>query len=322
MVKKGTVMSESYEKKYKLFLEIMADNGLIPHMELFIEVTGKIKRFRAEGDKSGSKNGWYVLFDNGFLSGAFGNWKTGLTRSWCDKRKDKISKVERLRLKQQLVQFLKEREKEKAQAQQKSAIKCGELWNIANQFVKAEHPYLISKNIKAFGIRQLGQKLLIPVQDVQSRLVSLQFIMPDGSKVFQSGGKLKGCFNLIGELKETVFICEGYATGVSIHEATGKSVIVAFFANNLSHVVTTLKAHGLNKLKMIIVADNDHLNINNTGLDKASECAELHNLPLIYPTFNYGQSGSDFNDLAKIEGLNTIGDFLIKALKEITNEWT
>jgi len=304
------------------FLEVMASNGLVPYMPLDIEITGEIKRFRVEGDKLGSKNGWYILFNDGFLCGSFGNWKTGLTYSWSSHLESKITKVELRRLKQQREEAIKIRKTEKIYEQQKNAIKCGELWNSASKFVKSDHPYLISKNIKAFGTRQIGEKLLIPVQDVQNRLMSLQFIMPDGKKVFKSGGKVKGCFSLIGKLKDTILVCEGYATGMTIYEVTGKSVIVAFFASNLSHVVMALKDYGLNKLKIIIIADNDHLNKDNTGLDKATKCANLHNLPLIFPTFNYGQSGSDFNDLAALIGLNTVGELLKDAINEVIDEWT
>ena len=300
----------------QLFIEKMAENGLVPHKALTIEADGQLKRFRVQGDKSGTKNGWYVLFNDGLMAGSFGNWKTGFTCSWCSKSNDKISKAERYKLKLQRQKATKERELQRLQEQHDTAIKCGKLWNAASQLVKANHPYLLNKQIRAYGIRQLGKNLLIPVQDAQNRLVSLQFIMPDGSKTFKSGGKVKGCFCLIGELKDTIFICEGYATAATIHQATGKSVIVAFNAANLSHVITALKARGLDYLNIIIVADNDASNKVNTGLIKGQECARLHNIPLIYPIFTDTQTGSDFNDLASLVGLNQAGDYLRNAVKE------
>lgn len=300
----------------QLFIEKMAESGLVAHKDLTIEADGKLKRFRVQGDKSGTKNGWYVLFNDGLMAGSFGNWKTGFTCSWCIKNEAEISKTDRYKIKQQRQKAIKERELQRIQEQHDTAIKCGKLWNDASQLVKANHPYLLSKKIRAYGIRQLGKNLLIPVQDAQNRLVSLQFIMPDGSKTFKSGGKVKGCFCLIGELKDTVFICEGYATGATIHQATGKSVIVAFNASNLSHVITALKAQGLGYLNIIVVADNDASNKVNTGLIKGQECARLHNLSLIYPTFAEMQTGSDFNDLASFVGLYAAGGYLMNAVKE------
>lgn len=46
---------------------------------------GRVNRFRIEGDRAGSKNGWAVLFDDGLPAGSFGNWKTGEVHKWCAK---------------------------------------------------------------------------------------------------------------------------------------------------------------------------------------------------------------------------------------------
>jgi putative DNA primase/helicase len=36
---------------------------------------GRVHRYRVQGDKSGSRNGWYVLHAHPVLAGAFGSWK-------------------------------------------------------------------------------------------------------------------------------------------------------------------------------------------------------------------------------------------------------
>lgn len=299
------------------FMEAMADAGLEPHHRLIIEADGQLKRFRVKGDKPGSKNGWYILFNDGLAAGAFGNWKTDFTANWCAKKTAEMSNKERGSLKLKRQKAIRERELQRIQEQHDAAVKCGELWSHANPLVKTNHPYLLSKQVRAYGIRQLGSKLLIPVQDAQNRLVSIQFIMPDGSKIFKSGGRVKGCFMVIGELEDTVFICEGYATGATIHQATKQGVIVAFNAGNLSPVITALKAQGLDHLNIIIVADNDRLNPVNTGLVKGEECGRQHKLSCIYPTFTEQQKGSDFNDLACLAGFDVTRRCLINALKEI-----
>jgi len=64
---------------------------------------------------------------------------------------------------------------------------------------------------------------------------SLQFIGPDGDQRFLTGGRAAGCYFGIGRVKDAAKPCiaEGFATGESVHEATGYPVAVAFNAGNL-----------------------------------------------------------------------------------------
>jgi len=66
--------------------DAMASAGLRPHKPLDLEANGKIHRFRLDGDKSGSRNGWAVLHTGKVFveelgywvevdSGSFGSWK-------------------------------------------------------------------------------------------------------------------------------------------------------------------------------------------------------------------------------------------------------
>jgi putative DNA primase/helicase len=66
-------------------------------------------------------------------------------------------------------------------------------------------------------------------------LHSLQFIAADGIKRPLTGGRVAGCYFSIGNPKgaAALCICEGFATGASIHEATGYPVEVAFSAGNV-----------------------------------------------------------------------------------------
>jgi len=198
---------------------------------------GELHRFTVEGDRPGSKNGWYVLYGDGLPAGSFGSWKTNEQHSWCAKPLNTLTRPERQRFTQQRDTMNKARETERRATQQLAAIQCGELWSSAKPLVSANHYYLVSKQIRAYGLRQLNQMLLVPIQDAQGRLVSLQFITPDGAKRFKSGGRIKGCYTAIGTLTKSAFICEGYATGATIHQATGQSVVVAFSAGNLSPVI-------------------------------------------------------------------------------------
>ena len=54
--------------------ELLA-NGITPPNEIIAD--GKLHRFHIEGDKSGSKNGWYVLHLGDVPCGIYGSWKKG-----------------------------------------------------------------------------------------------------------------------------------------------------------------------------------------------------------------------------------------------------
>ena len=51
---------------------------------------------------------------------------------------------------------------------------------------------------------------------------------------------MKGCYHGIGKPDGVLIVFEGYATGASIHEATGQAVALAFNAGNLEAVALDL----------------------------------------------------------------------------------
>jgi phage/plasmid primase-like uncharacterized protein len=67
-----------------------------------IKADGVIHRYRVEGDKAGTLNGWYVFFPVPVPAGAFGSWKTGKSEKWCIKAEHELSHVERKELERQL----------------------------------------------------------------------------------------------------------------------------------------------------------------------------------------------------------------------------
>ena len=174
----------------------------------------------------------------------------------------------------------------------------------------ANHPYLHRKGIPALeGIRQARDgSLLIPVMDAANNLQSLQRIYPDGTKRFLVGGKVSGGqFIIQGQPEKPVAVCEGFATGTSIHLATGWTVYVAFSANNLARVAKTVKERLPDKT-IIICGDNDE-----AGLRKGEEAAGLANAQLLFPHFT-DANGTDFNDLHQIEGIEAVRSQLETAL--------
>ena len=63
-------------------LNALRDAGCWPNDSSFtLAFDGQLHRFRVDGDKAGSKNGWCVFYGDGIPAGAFGSWKTGLSET-------------------------------------------------------------------------------------------------------------------------------------------------------------------------------------------------------------------------------------------------
>lgn len=286
------------------FLDAMRNAGI--DTDYTPQGTGKIERFHAHGDKSDSKNGWCVLFLEGLPAGSFGNWKTGLSETWSAIPHREMSRVERDANRRKMEAAKKEREAEAARMRGVAKKKAAKLWGESGK-VHADHVYLASKCIKPYGIRQLREQLVIPVC-VDDVITSLQLIQPDGNKKFLTGGELKGGYFLIGEYGGTICIAEGYATGCSIHEATGHAVAVAFNAGNLEPVAQALRSK-FPDARLILCADDDQRTEGNPGLTKARAAAQAVRGLLAVPDFtscDLSTEPTDFNDLHRLMGADAV----------------
>jgi putative DNA primase/helicase len=161
--------------------------------------------------------------------------------------------------------------------------------------------YLTHKRVHANGLKLEGRGvLLVPLRDVGGRLWSLQTIQPDGTKRFFSGGRVSGYFHTIGMIDPVglLFICEGYATGATIHRLHGAAVACAMFADNLLPVALAIRAR-YPKADMVIAGDNDRFTDGNPGATKAEAAARAVGGRWVIPEFPPEcTSGTDFNDLA------------------------
>lgn len=287
-------------------LSAMAEAGIAPASPLQALPHGEVQRFQVSDDKAGSLNGWIVCFSNSFGSDVyvFGSWKLGLTRTFSSGegalRNDPsvILQIESAR---------REAERAKAEEQRQAAMACYEQWQKAKPAI--QHPYLSAKGIKPHIAKTDAENwLLIPVVDMAGQLTSLQYINPTGGKSFRKSGKISGCFCPIGygESASTILVCEGFATGATLREASGLPVVVAFNAGNLKPVTMALRLKH-QQAKIIVCADNDHTNkTQNVGLTKAEEAAKLAGAFMVYPHFAANDNGTDFNDLAATYGLDAV----------------
>ena len=263
-----------------------------------IVADGTLTRFHVEGDRRGSRNGWCVLFDDaGGIAGSFGHWRTGITGTWRMGR-GRLTDAERERLREATAKEMRKHEAERARVVEAAAGRAMKLWSQAGM-AEPTHPYLVRKRVHGHGIRQLDKRLVIPLRDVEHKVWSLEFISPDGTKRFLSGGRKRGCYFGIGSIYAPhgcVCIAEGFATAASIHEATGKAVAVAFDAGNLDPVARALRAKFPGAL-ITICADNDTDTPDNPGLTKAITAARAVDGYVAIPPQGY----NDFNDAALAE---------------------
>jgi putative DNA primase/helicase len=261
------------------FRQAIEEAGLTPPTEIIDD--GAIHRFSTK-DKPTHKNGWYMLHTDGIAAGAFGDWREGFTQNWCSKTATTMTGAERLAHRERVKTMQRQREDNLAQRRQLAAADALKRWTVA--IPCSHHDYLTRKGIQPHGAKIEGDKLLIPMRDTAGTVHSLQTIAPDGNKLFMSGGRVKGCYFGIGKPKGALIVCEGFATGASIHECTGHAVAVALNAGNLEAVTVALRSKYPN-LKIIIAADDDHQTPGNPGMTMATAAVRATGATLAVPVF-------------------------------------
>lgn len=276
--------------------EATASTGLSVKTPLVLD--GNIHRFHVNGDKNGKKNGWYIGFEGNHKIVIFGSWKTGQRETWSENGR-RLSEIERQSLNEQIQQARKKVAAEKRKADELAALTAKQIWSKASA-ITCSHPYLLKKNVRPHNLRLLGEKLLVPLHDIHGMLWNMQRIFPDGKKLFYSG-RAKGLFSPLGDISnpDHVIICEGWATGATLHEDRSVSVLCAMNAGNLLPVAKSARAQWPHA-HFTIAADNDRHNEVNTGLIKAREAALAIDAKLEVPEFPEGCEGTDFNDLANL----------------------
>ena len=210
------------------FRRAMSNAGLFFTGEIYAD--GKLHRFKADGDHD--KNAWYVFHPGPLAAGAFGCWKRGFKENWC-KRNDNLSQADLQCVPRRWQQAdAKLKAETAARERRRGKLRLG--YSRARRPVTS-HSYLKARQVHSYGeLKQYGDALVLPLRDAEGDLHSLQFIGVDGVKKFLRGGHVAGCFFTLADKRSgPLVICEGYATGASIHEATGHAVVCAMNSGNL-----------------------------------------------------------------------------------------
>ena len=165
------------------------------------------------------------------------------------------------------------------------------------------HAYLVGKGFqKATGF-VLEDVLLVPMRDHRTDdLINVQRIAKDGVKRFLPGGRAKGAVHVLGPRKGVrgKWLCEGYATGLSIRAAAESmmmplQVIVCFSAGNMEHVAPYFS-------DAKVFADHDESR-------RGQEAAEKIGRPWVMSPVE----GEDANDLHRRAGIRA----LVKLMQEV-----
>ncbi len=280
----------------------MAEYDLFPS-EIIID--GEIHRFRRADSKKFDRSCWYVFYPDSIPAGAFGDWRTGASETWRADIGRGLSPQEEAEHRERVDAMRREREARDAQRKAVAREKAAAIWQTA-RLAPDDHVYLIDKGVKAHALRVHGGALVVPIRD-GADLHSLQFISSNGEKRFLAGGRVSGCYFPIGKPVDALCIVEGYATGASIHEATGDAVAVAFYAGNLLPVARALREK-FPDLRLTICADDDARTPGNPGVTTAHEAAQAAGAFLAVPDFgaNRPDGATDFNDLHRHAGFEAV----------------
>ena len=156
------------------------------------------------------------------------------------------------------------------------------MWNKAGA-ADPFHSYLVKKLVSPTGLRQLRDRLVVPVRDVDGRLTSLQFIDGGGRKRFLSGGRLKAAYFSIGRVRgDVLLLCEGVATALTLHMATGRPTAASFSAGNLEPVARALKRK-MPSVRILVCGDDDPV-----GRREAQRAAAAVDGATMFPVFSKG----------------------------------
>ena len=279
------------------FQAAIAATGMTPPDA--INADGQIHRWNGTDKRGNTRNSWYCLHGDGTPAGSFGDWATGLQSNWCAKSDHDQTEAERRAMHDRIKAAQRQRDAERDRLQADAASRALAIWTAATPAI--DHDYLTRKGIKPHGIRTDGHHLFVPMRCTAGKLHSIQTIGPDGEKRFFPGGRVKGTYFALGKPVGTVIVCEGLATGATIHER-GAAVAVCFSAGNLLPVALALRDK-YPDMSITVAADDDWQTVGNPGLTAATAVASAIGAKLAVPNFDglvRGIKDTDFNDMAQL----------------------
>ncbi len=279
------------------------------------ECDGKLRRVKTTDDKGSKKSGWYVAheftLDSGrtVITGRFGNWKVS-DEPQEFKFDATFTESEKAAFKAKQEAQRQAAAKEKRARQKQAAARAEKSW--PNLPKEGHSDYLARKKIYGFVCRYSRGWIAIPLYK-NNKLVGLQWIKPDGEKIFLTGTEKEGASTIIQQGSDDLprILCEGYSTGCSLAMAKPEHTVEA--CHDAGNLLVVAKAYIKSKIPFMVAADNDHQlavrrpDIGNKGINIAREIQRLSpKTPIYWPDFLPEDSGSDFNDLHVSKSLDAV----------------
>ncbi|EGF30874.1 hypothetical protein IMCC9480_663 [Oxalobacteraceae bacterium IMCC9480] len=267
---------------------------------------GQIARFSTNG-KPSNTSGWCKPFPDG-VGAAFGCHREGTLFVWqCrDANAAPPSFKERQAALVRIKQVKKQAADELAAQYVRAASTGDRIWRESAALDPA-HGYIALKGITPYLARQdCGGKVLLPIYGPDGAMQSLQFIDADRNikKKFLYQSTTKGGRLFIGDPVNGARLIqvEGWATGCSIHQATGVTVAIGFSGSNLDDVAADLRRQFPDS-PIQVAGDLDK---HGKGLEYAIAGAAAGAGIVVMPVFADGRIQGDFNDLHQAEELDAI----------------
>lgn len=288
------VGSLGLEKAERACLDAM--QGIFGQLDFMPVADSTLHRFHVPGDRTGSQNAWYVLFGDSPASWAFGSWKTGETFTGTGRQP--VDPIEAALLKDRIGKAKHQRKVEQARRHQSALQAAQRMWAKGSP-ADPDHPYLRRKRIHAKNLRQLDSLLLVPMYS-DGVLVNIQRIDVDGNKKFLFGGQVTGAYYALGSIEpgSCLVVCEGWATGATLHLHTGYPVACSMNSGNLKPVALALKKR-YPDVRIVIAGDDDRQTDGNPGRAAAMAAAMAVHGEVSFPEWPEGAPVdlTDFNDL-------------------------
>ena len=323
-------------------LKQLQDYGLRPATPL---VVGKRVRCEAENDKAPEKTGWYVIYEHltsdhrTIYCGAYGDWRQGEKGSWqrIKPKGGRLSAEDREVMKKRAEEGQRKAAEAEARKHRTAARRAAAMWKKLPE--KGTSLYVERKRVVAFGLRfsKKSGAALVPMRRVKDgQLSGLQVLYPQvqadtgrDKSYWPYGLEKEGAAHIIGpdpEPGDVVLVCEGYATGASLHMATNLPTVVCFDAGNLLPVGKALRERYPGR-QLLFCADDDWKTVingkpHNTGRIRAENAATVTGGQVVLPVFDNDREErwTDFNDLHCAEGLETVRRQVMAAVKPAADE--